>query len=66
VIAGLNGADQVTFTVVGLVIFIALVVVWRVAVHDRSISRIRFGVFYEREREKDDDARDEQQQQGDT
>jgi hypothetical protein len=53
------GADTVTFTLVGFVIVIALVVVWRVLVHDRAIRRIRLGVFYERERDDDPDERHE-------
>lgn len=50
----LTGADGITVTVVGAVIFVAVVVVWRVAVHDRGVSKVRFGVFYERERDGDD------------
>lgn len=47
-----TGADTVTFSLVGFVLFVAVVVVWRVVVHDRQIRRVRFGVFYERERDE--------------
>ena len=47
-------ADTVTFSAVGFVIIVAIVVVWRILVYDRSIRRIRLGIFYEREREGDE------------
>jgi len=39
---------------------IVTVVAWRVVVHDRTIRRIRFGVFYERDhnQERTPDDRD--------
>ena len=46
-------AGTITWALVGLVIVIGLIAGWRVIVHDRSISRIRFGFFWERERTAD-------------
>jgi len=46
-------ASTVTWALVGLVVVIGLIAGWRVIVHDRSISRIRFGFFWERERTAD-------------
>ena len=57
---GLSTADGITVTLVGLAIFIALVVAWRTLVHDRAIRRIRFGVFYERERDEYDDGEEDE------
>jgi hypothetical protein len=51
----LSGANGVFWALVGLAVFIALVVAWRVTIHDRAVSRVRFGVFYERERDDDYD-----------
>lgn len=50
-----SGATTVTFSVVGFVLFVAVIVVWRILMHDKAITRIRFGVFYERERAEDYD-----------
>jgi hypothetical protein len=41
-------------------VLVAVIAAWRVLVHDKTIRRIRFGVFYEREREADEF--DEEQQ----
>jgi hypothetical protein len=49
-----TAADTVTFSLVGFVVVVAAIVVWRVVLHDRSVRRVRFGVFYERERNGDD------------
>jgi hypothetical protein len=46
-------ATTVVWTLAGLAVALALVAGWRVIVHDRSISRIRFGFFWERERSAD-------------
>jgi hypothetical protein len=46
-------ATTVIWALVGFVILIGLIAGWRVIVHDRSISRIRFGFFWERERSAD-------------
>jgi hypothetical protein len=51
-----SNADAIVATTIGLFIFVALVTAWRVLIHDRSIRRIRMGVFYEREHE--DEKRD--------
>lgn len=48
-------ANTVTFSVIGFVLVLAIVVVWRILMHDKTIRRIRLGIFYERERERDDD-----------
>lgn len=48
-------ADTVTFSLAGFVLFLAIVVVWRIITRDPRIRKIRFGVFYEREREGDDE-----------
>lgn len=55
----LSNADGVVWSVVGLFVVVALIVLWRVAVYDPSIRRVRFGVFYERERTPDDEPEDE-------
>ena len=49
-----SASDTVTFSLVGFVIVIALLVVWRLVVRDPRIRKVRFGVFYEREREDDE------------
>jgi hypothetical protein len=48
-------ADTITFSLIGFVVVIAAIVVWRVVVHDPTIRKVRFGVFYERERTDDED-----------
>jgi hypothetical protein len=48
-------ANTVTLSVVGFVLLVVVVVVWRVLMHDKAIRRIRFGVFYERERDDEYD-----------
>jgi hypothetical protein len=60
-VAAFSTGNGTTFAVVGGVILVAFIIVWRIVVHDRAIRRIRFGFFYERERECDeeDPARDE-------
>lgn len=40
--------------VAGVVIILLLVAVWRVVIHDPTVRRVRFGVFYERERDKEE------------
>jgi hypothetical protein len=52
-------ASGVAYTLIGLVVLVAVIAAWRVLVHDKTIRRIRFGVFYEREREPDDLEHDE-------
>jgi len=52
-------ADTVTLTVVGFLLLVAVVVIWRVLVHDRNVRRIRLGVFYERERDDEPGERHE-------
>lgn len=47
-------ADGILYTLIALVVVLAVIAAWRVLVHDRSIRRIRFGVFYERERNHDE------------
>jgi len=45
-------ADTITFGGITFIIVLALIVVWRLIVKDRSrdrIRRIRFGIFYERD-----------------
>jgi len=54
-----NTAHTVTLSVIGFVLLVAVVVVWRILMHDRTIRRVRFGVFYERERDDDEGAREE-------
>lgn len=54
-----SGADTVTFSLVGFVVVLAIVVVWRLVGHDRRIRTVRFGVFYERELEGDEAERQE-------
>lgn len=51
IVAG--SADTITLGVVGVAFVIAVVVVWRVLMHDKRVRRIRFGIFYERERDED-------------
>ena len=48
-------ANTVTFTVIGFVALVVAIVIWRVVIHDKAIQRVRFGVFYERERNEDYD-----------
>jgi hypothetical protein len=47
--------EAIVYALVGVAVVVALIAVWRVALHDRTIRRVRFGVFYERDRDKDDD-----------
>lgn len=47
-------ADTITFSLVGFVVVVAVVVIWRVLGHDHTVRRVRFGVFYERERDGDE------------
>lgn len=51
-------ANTITFSVIGFVLLIIVVVVWRILIHDKAIARVRFGVFYERERDEDYDYQD--------
>jgi hypothetical protein len=51
-VLALSTGDGITYTIVGVVLFVAIVAVWRVVVHDRTITRVRFGIFYERERDE--------------
>jgi hypothetical protein len=51
-------ADTITFSTIGFIIILALIVVWRLIVKDRNrqdIRRIRFGIFYERDIAEDID-----------
>ena len=43
------------WALIGLAVVIALVVAWRVTVHDRTVKGIRLGFFYERDRDRDDE-----------
>jgi hypothetical protein len=54
-----NTAHTVTISVIGFVLLVAVIVVWRILIHDTSIRKVRFGVFYERVRDKDMDEREE-------
>jgi hypothetical protein len=47
-------ADAVTFSLLGVVVVIGLIVIWRVVIHDRTIRKVRFGVFWERERDPEE------------
>lgn len=38
----------------GFAAVILVVVIWRVVIHDKTIRKVRLGVFYEREREDDE------------
>jgi hypothetical protein len=49
-------ADTVTLSLIGFVILVAAIVVWRIVLHARTVRRVRFGIFYERERDKDDES----------
>jgi hypothetical protein len=49
-----NTANTVTISVVGFVLALALIVVWRLVHGDDRIRRVRFGVFYERDRDEDE------------
>ena len=51
-------AHTVTFSVVGFILLVAVVVVWRILMHDATIRRVRFGVFYERDRDEDEERRE--------
>lgn len=53
-----SGAETVTLSLVGFLIVVAVIVIWRVLVHDRGVRRIRLGVFYERERDEDEERRE--------
>jgi hypothetical protein len=55
-VAAVTNGDIVFGGLVGFVIVLALIVVWRVVVHDETIRKIRFGVFYERERDEKEEA----------
>jgi hypothetical protein len=55
-----SGADTVTFSVIGFVLLIAAVAVWRVVIHDPRIRKVRFGVFYERERCGEDEPEEDE------
>jgi hypothetical protein len=55
VIAASNTAHTVTISVIGFVLLVAVIVVWRILIHDSSIRKVRFGVFYERLRDQDED-----------
>jgi hypothetical protein len=46
-------ADGIFWALVALAIVLVLAVIWRVIVNDRNIRRVRFGVFWERERDGD-------------
>lgn len=50
-----SAAHTVTLSLVGLILIIAVIVVWRVIVHDPRIRKVRFGVFYERDRIDEED-----------
>lgn len=50
--------NAVADTVIGVFVLVALIVVWRVLLRDPSIRRVRLGVFYERERDGDDEDED--------
>jgi hypothetical protein len=53
--AGASTAHTVTLSLVGLVLLVAVIVVWRLVVHDPRIRKVRFGVFYERDRTDEED-----------
>lgn len=42
-------ADTVTFSLVGFVVLLAAIVVWRIVGRDKAVRRLRFGFFYERD-----------------
>jgi len=48
----------VLWVLVSVAVVVVVVTVWRVIIHDRSIRRVRFGVFYERDRTDDDNERE--------
>jgi hypothetical protein len=45
---------EITLTVIGLFAAILIIVIIRVVTHDRRIRRVRLGVFYERDRDNDE------------
>lgn len=47
-------AEVVEFSLVGFAVVVAAVVVWRVVMRDPTIRKVRFGFFYEREREDEE------------
>lgn len=47
-----SAADTITFSLVGFVIVVAAVVIWRVVIRDPNVRRVRFGFFYERDKEE--------------
>jgi hypothetical protein len=50
-----SAADAIIVTTIAVFVFIAVIAIWRVLVHDRSVRRIRLGIFYERERADEED-----------
>jgi hypothetical protein len=49
---------EITLTVIGLFAAILIIVIIRIVTHDRRIRRVRLGVFYERDRNGEDDDRE--------
>jgi hypothetical protein len=45
---------EITLIVIGLFAAILVIVIVRVVTHDRRIRRVRLGVFYERDRNGED------------
>jgi hypothetical protein len=45
---------EITLIVIGLFAAILIIVIIRVVTHDRRIRRVRLGVFYERDRDDDE------------
>ena len=42
-------ADTITFSLVGFVVALAAIVIWRIVGRDKAVRRLRFGFFYERD-----------------
>jgi hypothetical protein len=53
VVVALSPAE-ITLIVIGLFAAILIIVIIRVVTHDRRIRRVRLGVFYERDRDDDE------------
>lgn len=48
-------AAGIVYAIISVVGLVAAVALWRVVIHDKAVTRIRLGVFYERERDDTDD-----------
>jgi membrane protein YdbS with pleckstrin-like domain len=50
-------ADEFFWVLVAVAVLVALIAIWRVWVHDKTIRRVRFGFFWERERDDSEEDR---------